>query len=222
MELQASRGVQELIERLKIEGIKSGELQAQQIVEKAQQRSRQIVADAKKEAAAIALAARLDADRTKASAEDAIRIAARDALLALKGQMTQLFRTELANQISSEFNREEFLRQLLLEVCRKKIPDLETDQQITIMLPTLLANIEEIKSAPETAEGRALAQFIVAVSRDRLGQGVNFAQSPDKEGIKVRLEGQEIVVDLSDKAVGDLLMQHLLPRFRALLEGYVQ
>ncbi len=222
MELQASKGVQELIERLKIEGIKSGEIQAQQIADKAQQRAKQIIADAKKEAESIENAARLNAERTKTSAEDAIRIAARDALLALKGQMTQLFRHELANQVSTEFNREEFLRQLLLEVCRKKIPELEADQNITVLLPSQLVSLEEIKSSSETSEGKALTQFVMAVYRDRLGQGVEFAQSPDKEGIKVRLDGQEILVDLSDKAVGDLLMQYLLPRFRALLEGYVQ
>jgi len=222
MELQASKGVQELIERLKIEGIKSGEIQAQQIADKAQQRAKQIIADAKKEAESIENAARLNAERTKTSAEDAIRIAARDALLALKGQMTQLFRHELANQVSTEFNREEFLRQLLLEVCRKKIPELEADQNITVLLPSQLVSLEEIKSSSETSESKALTQFVMAVYRDRLGQGVEFAQSPDKEGIKVRLDGQEILVDLSDKAVGDLLMQYLLPRFRALLEGYVQ
>jgi len=222
MELQASKGVQELIERLKIEGIKSGEIQAQQIADKAQQRAKQIIADAKKEAESIENAALLTAERTKTSAEDAIRIAARDALLALKGQMTQLFRHELANQVSTEFNREEFLRQLLLEVCRKKIPELEADQNITVLLPSQLVSLEEIKSSSETSESKALTQFVMAVYRDRLGQGVEFAQSPDKEGIKVRLDGQEILVDLSDKAVGDLLMQYLLPRFRALLEGYVQ
>jgi len=222
MELQASKGVQELIERLKIEGIKSGELQARQIADKAQQRAKQIIADAKKEAESIKNAALLNAERTKTSAEDAIRIAARDALLALKGQMTQLFRHELANQVSTEFNREEFLRQLLLEVCRKKIPELEADQNITVLLPSQLVSLEEIKSSSETSESKALTQFVMAVYRDRLGQGVEFAQSPDKEGIKVRLDGQEILVDLSDKAVGDLLMSYLLPRFRALLEGYVQ
>lgn len=222
MELQASKGVQELIERLKIEGIKSGELQARQIADKAQQRAKQIIADAKKEAESIENAALLNAERTKTSAEDAIRIAARDALLALKGQMTQLFRHELANQVSTEFNREEFLRQLLLEVCRKKIPELEADQNITVLLPSQLVSLEEIKSSSETSESKALTQFVMAVYRDRLGQGVEFAQSPDKEGIKVRLDGQEILVDLSDKAVGDLLMSYLLPRFRALLEGYVQ
>ena len=222
MELQASKGVQELIERLKIEGIKSGELQARQFADKAQQRAKQIIADAKKEAESIKNAALLNAERTKTSAEDAIRIAARDALLALKGQMTQLFRHELANQVSTEFNREEFLRQLLLEVCRKKIPELEADQNITVLLPSQLVSLEEIKSSSETSESKALTQFVMAVYRDRLGQGVEFAQSPDKEGIKVRLDGQEILVDLSDKAVGDLLMSYLLPRFRALLEGYVQ
>ncbi len=222
MELKASNGVQDLIDRIKTEGIKSGESQAQKITESAQQRARQIIADAKKEAEAISKQARTEADRTKASAEDAIRIAARDALLVLKSQMTQIFRNELAKQVSTEFSREEFLRQLLLEVCRQKIPELGEDQKITVFLPPHLVSMEAIKSSPETVEGKSLSQFVLAVCRDRLNQGVEFAQGSDKEGIKVRLDGQEIIVDLSDRAVGDLLTQYLLPRFRAVLEGYVQ
>jgi V/A-type H+-transporting ATPase subunit E len=128
MELQASKGVQELIERLKSEGIKSGEDQAQQIIDQAHQKARQIVADAKQEAESIRKDAREDAKRTQSAAEEAIRIAARDALLSLKSKMAQISVRGLYERVAEEFNNRDFLRQLLLEVCRRKVPELSPEQ----------------------------------------------------------------------------------------------
>jgi len=37
----------------------------------------------------------------------------------------------------------------------------------------------------------------------------------------VLLRGGEVTVDLSEQALSDLLLAHLQPRFRAILEGLV-
>jgi V/A-type H+/Na+-transporting ATPase subunit E len=222
MELNVSHGVQELIDRLKTEGIQSGEQQAQKITELAQQKARTIVAEAKREAEMIRQNAVAEANRHKTSGEEAVRIAARDALLALKSKMTQLFRDELAAQVSTEFRREEFLCQLILEVCRKKIPDLAPDQTMTVILPSELIDLASLGNLETPLAHDSLSQLVLAIYGDRLRQGIEFSNGNNDNGIKVRLEGQEILVDLSDRAVSDLLTQHLLPRFRALLEGYGQ
>ena len=41
-------------------------------------------------------------------------------------------------------------------------------------------------------------------------------------GIKVRIVGEDIEMDLTEEAISELLMKHLQPRFRALLEGLLQ
>ena len=67
-----------------------------------------------------------------------------------------------------------------------------------------------------------LGRFANLVASDMLRQGVTLSSSPNvKAGIKVRLTDKGIDLDLSDNAIADLLMQHLQPRFRALLEGIV-
>jgi V/A-type H+-transporting ATPase subunit E len=38
----------------------------------------------------------------------------------------------------------------------------------------------------------------------------------------VRLVDRDVVLDLSDRAVADVILEHLQPRFRALLEGVVK
>jgi V/A-type H+-transporting ATPase subunit E len=222
MELQASKGVQELIDRLKSEGIKSGETQAQKIIDQAHQKSRQIIADAKQEAEAIRKDAREDAKRTQAAAEEAIRIAARDALLSLKSKMAQMFSQGLYEKVAHEFNHRDFLRQLLLEVCRRKVPELSPEQEITVLLPEKMLSVEDLKSNPSNFEDDPMAQFILSVAHDLLEKGVNFETTPGYESIKVRLEGQQVVLDLSDNSAAGMLLQYLLPRFRAIVEGYIQ
>jgi V/A-type H+-transporting ATPase subunit E len=40
--------------------------------------------------------------------------------------------------------------------------------------------------------------------------------------LRLRLVENEVVLDLSDRAIANVLLQHLQPRFRALLEGMVR
>ena len=58
-----------------------------------------------------------------------------------------------------------------------------------------------------------------------LTEGMSFKINPNDEksaGIKVYLENEDIVLDLSEEAVSSLLVKHMQPRFRALLEGLLQ
>jgi V/A-type H+-transporting ATPase subunit E len=54
-----------------------------------------------------------------------------------------------------------------------------------------------------------------------LKDGVTIAAEPNRKrtGMRVQIAGEDVEIDLSDAAVSDLLAQHLLPRFRDLLEG---
>ena len=54
-------------------------------------------------------------------------------------------------------------------------------------------------------------------------EGVTFkALSPDAEGIRVRVKGKDLDVDLTAEAVADILLEHMQPRFRALMQGIIQ
>jgi V/A-type H+-transporting ATPase subunit E len=56
-----------------------------------------------------------------------------------------------------------------------------------------------------------------------LRQGVSFGVAKDNQGgLKVRLVDRDVVLDLSDRAVADAILEHLQTRFRALLEGVVK
>jgi V/A-type H+/Na+-transporting ATPase subunit E len=55
-----------------------------------------------------------------------------------------------------------------------------------------------------------------------LRAGVTFDRSSDDAGgIRIVLKDNGLLVDLTDAAVADVILRHLQPRFRALLEGVV-
>jgi V/A-type H+-transporting ATPase subunit E len=55
-----------------------------------------------------------------------------------------------------------------------------------------------------------------------LREGVTFGVANDGEsGIRVCLVDQDARIDLTESAISELLLRHLLPRFRALLRGKV-
>ena len=56
-----------------------------------------------------------------------------------------------------------------------------------------------------------------------LREGVTFAASDDvKAGVRIYMSEGGITIDLTDEAVAALLLHHLQPRFRAVLEGIVK
>jgi V/A-type H+-transporting ATPase subunit E len=93
---------------------------------------------------------------------------------------------------------------------------------VTILLPENLLSVEDLKSNPSNIEDDPMAQFIISVVHDFMERGVDFDTSPNYESIKVRLEGQQVLVDLSESSAAGMLLQYLLPRFRAIVEGYIQ
>ncbi|MBD2105219.1 hypothetical protein [Leptolyngbya sp. FACHB-261] len=160
---------------------------------------------------------------TKAAGQEALRIAARDTLLTLKNEAAQVFRNELRKQVSAQSQQEAFLRDLLLQVCKRQIPELEPGQEMRVLLPERLVNLEDLRRVNDTPEEELLAQFLpvcLAVLYARVWPSAE-PMSSSKE-FKVALVDQQLMIDLTDHAIAALLSQYLLPRFRAVLEGYLQ
>jgi V/A-type H+-transporting ATPase subunit E len=56
-----------------------------------------------------------------------------------------------------------------------------------------------------------------------LREGVSFGVAKDNQGgLKLKLVDQEVILDMSDEALAETILEHLQPRFRALLEGMVK
>jgi V/A-type H+-transporting ATPase subunit E len=219
-------GVQELIDRLRDEGVQEGKQRADEIVQKARAEARGIVAEAERQAEEISRRAQADAERLQSAGKDALRIAARDTILTLKSDLAALFSNQVRELVSTAMVDEAFLQKLIHEVAGRVMQD-ERDAEsggptAEIILPRDIVGVDDLRRKPEEVREGTLSHFVLQVANDLLRKGVAFrADGSQKAGIRVVLMDEDLQIDLSDDAVTALLLRHLLPRFRAILEGIV-
>ena len=220
-ESKVAFGVEALIERLRNEGVGSGRAEAEKIVKDARADAQTMLSKAKEEADQIVSRARTEAANLEKAGRQALEVAARDTVLDLKNRLSQRVAREVKRLVADEVQRQEILEKLILEVGGQAREKTIGAGAMEILLPEKLVSLDDIAKDPAHHQS-PLGLFASSVARKMLRQGVTLASSPNvKAGIKVRLTDQGIDLDLSDKAIADLLLQHLQPRFQALLEGIV-
>lgn len=220
-----SAGVDALIRRLRDDGVAKGRTEAAQIEQEARQQAARIRSEAEAEAERLINDARQEAAALKTAGEDALRLAMRDTVLRMTAVLTGAISEKVRRLITTELEREEFLQRLILEVARRGRDEagIEPGDQVEIVLPHELIGIEELRRNPLELREGSLSHFVLAVASEVLEEGVNFQVSDDEaHGIRIRLRNKQIEIDLSDEKVAELILAHLQPRFRAILEGTVK
>ncbi|MEM9904825.1 MAG: hypothetical protein AAF921_07360 [Cyanobacteria bacterium P01_D01_bin.44] len=221
--VEVAAGVDTLIARLRDEGVNSGREQADQIVKAAQARATEIIEQAQAQADQITHKARETSDNLEQAAHKALGVAFRDTILALKLQLSQQFAREVQRLVTDQTQKPELLEKLILEVVGQVKSTVAQAQEVEVLLPTQVAGLEELSRNPEELEQGILTHFVKLVSQDSLREGVNFGIAKDNQGgLRLRLVDQEVVLELSDRAIAEAILAHLQPRFRALLEGMVK
>ncbi|CCE23342.1 MULTISPECIES: V-type ATP synthase subunit A [Methylotuvimicrobium] len=221
----ASSGVEKLIERLREEAINAGQAKAEDIVLNAQKRAAWIVEEAEQEAQLLLEKARAEAEALKSSGVDALRLAGRDALLKLRDTLLGSFSQEVMRVVGKQMAKSEFIEQLILALAgrvREKT-GLDQNSKIIFQLPEDIVGVEDLRRNPEELKQGALSHLTAAIASDLLRDGVSFEVSDQiKSGIVIKLEENNMVIDFTDEAVATLFLEHLQPRFRALLQGIVK
>lgn len=221
----ASSGVEQLIERLREQAIDAGQAKAESIVTDAQRRATWLIGEAEQEAKNILKKAQAEADSIQTSGIDALNLAARDALLRLRDTLLGSFSQEVQRVVGEKMADQQFMEQLILALAgqvRDKT-GLDQQQQLTFLLPETIIGVEELRKNPEELQQGELSHVSAAIAGDLLRKGVHFEVSDEvKSGLVIRLEDNAMLIDFTDDAVTALLLRHLQPRFRALLQGIVK
>jgi V/A-type H+-transporting ATPase subunit E len=221
----ASSGVEALIERLRDEGVAAGQRSADELIAAAEQRAGRIVADAESRAAQMLDEARRKIEAERQGGEDALRIAMRDTVLRMKAELTDRFSDEVERLIATELHQEAFLEKLILEVAAKAREESGVDRgrSVEVVLPSNLVGLDELRRNPLELRQGSLSHFVLSIAGNVLADGVTFTVGDDDaNGIRLYLRDQDVHIDLTDDKVAGLLLQHLQPRFRAILEGTVK
>lgn len=221
----ASSGVEALIERLRDEGVAGGRAEAEKIEADARRRAAGIVQEAEERAAQLLEKARRESDTLRKGGEEALRIALRDTMLHLKGQLMERFNAEVRRLIAVAMDQEDFLQRLILEVAgrAREQAGVDAGQPVQVVLPRALVGLEELRRKPLELREGSLSHFVLSVAGNVLSDGVTFGVADDDaKGVRLYLADKDVHIDVTDDAVASLLLQHLQPRFRAILEGTVK
>ncbi|NOQ15166.1 MAG: hypothetical protein GQ583_11910 [Methyloprofundus sp.] len=220
-----SSGVENLIQRLRDQGVEAGQERAEKIVLDAQKRAEWIIEEAELEAKLLLDKARKQSDALRASGEDALKLASRDALLKLRDTLLGSFSSEVQRVVGQKMDQEIFLERLILQLAGKVREELDLDikENISLFLPNNPVGVDELKNNPEELKAGTLTHFTAAIAADMLRKGVSIKVSDDVSGgLSVRLKDDDMVVDFTDETLSALLLEHLQPRFRTLLQGIVR
>ena len=220
-----SHGVDALIAKLRDEGVSAGRDEAAKIVAEAKTKAKQILNKANEEAKEHIEGSRKEVQAFQSAGEAAVNTAMRDAILEMKSQLMQRFSSDVKRLVSQRLHDEEFLKQMILEVAGRARTRIEAAgaDELEVILPEKVVGLEELRDKPEELQKGKLTHFALGLSSESLREGVTFSASDEVgSGVRVRMVKDDITLELSDEAIAALLLQHLQPRFRAVLEGIVK
>ena len=109
--------IQELTEKLYLEGVEKGEKEAQRLIDDAQNRRKALVEEAQEEAKEIVNKATKQAEDLKKNTESELKLYAAQAIEALKSEVTNLLNnTVTSNAVKSAFNEPNFMQKVILKL----------------------------------------------------------------------------------------------------------
>ena len=220
-ETENATGVQDLINRLRDDGVRAGQDKADQVLRDARKQAAEIVSQAKAEAEEMLEKARNEIETEKSSAIESLKIAIRDTELKMESELKATFAAHVKRLVSVEMRDLEFLKQIILAIAGLAAGDKACGEQpVNILLPENLFRSDK-RETRLTQEGRDnFRRLVLGITGDMLREGVDLKPSESiGGGIRIQLVGEDLEIDLSDKAISELLLQTMLRRYRSLVAG---
>jgi V/A-type H+-transporting ATPase subunit E len=131
----------------------------------------------------------------------------------LKNLVSTAFETFVRRLVTTATQDRELMKNLILVLAGHSADEFIKDKQIQILMSDAI-----LTGQPDPKLRELSKQTILSLSSDMLREGVELIPSSSVEGgAKVRLVGEQLEIDLTDKAIAKMLAGLLLPRFHALL-----
>ena len=154
--------IQELTEKLYLEGVEKGEKEAERLIEEAQSRRKTIIDEAQEGAKEIILHAQKKADDLQRNTEAELKLYAAQAVEALKSEVVNLLNDKLVNvAVRNAFAKPGFMQELIL----KLVSEWHKNEQLTIT----------------TEDAEALNEYFKVHAHDLLEKGVTIEQVNGKK-----------------------------------------
>lgn len=193
----------ELIEKIKNDGVKTAEENAERILSEAKEKAVAIIRSAEDEALRTSDVAKADAERTERSGTEALQQAGRDLLLTVRNRIEQVFNRVIKNEVSGSLDQNLMAKAILATVKNlstvsgdglvAQIPEKEYD--------SIEAGLRDVL-ATELANGVEIVPF----------KGLNA-------GFRISMKDGSAFYDFSDEELTRMLSQYLNPKLEKALRA---
>lgn len=215
--LQTS-GVQELIDRLRHEGVASGQSEADRLLGDARVKSMEMLDQAKREAESVLERARKEAAAIIENGNQALRLASRDVVLRVREACYEEFKTRLNRLVKHRLSDPALLEKMILEIAGQAREEI-AGKTVKILLPNTAITEEELAAEVKNVQPGSLAAFVLGLTADVLRDGLSFEVSDDPSpGVHLQIVQDDVQLELTDETITTVLLQYLVPRYRAIMK----
>lgn len=199
MEIQ----LQELIDKIKKDGVEAAESEADSILEAAKMEAEKIVADAKAEAEKMLANAKHENERMVKSGEDAIRQAGRNLLISFRESVAKELNAVIGDGVADVYSSAS-LAELIVKAVEASAKNAEAED-ISVVL-----NSEDLK---------LLEEGLLSALKAKMLNGVTLKANDNFDGgFRIAVNGGKAYYDYSAESVIEMLSNYLSPRVTSLLK----
>jgi len=199
--------LQELTKRIYNEGLEKGKIEAGELVSKAKKEAEEILKQAQKDAEKLRLDAKKAADELSKNVHSELSISAKQAISAIKQQITDVLVTKAVDQaVEKAFDDKDFVKNIIGKI-------LSTWGEIE------KSNQDVILSLPEKDRKLLEDYFLSKVGKDiKTGFVLNFEEGI-QSGFTVGPKDGSYKISFTDQDFEHFFKQYLRPRTTKLLYG---
>lgn len=195
----------ELIAKIKSEGVQAADEQASKIIAEAEQRAEQIIDEARLKARSMVEEAKAERAKTEAAGTEALKQAGRDLLLSIQEKITQIFSTVIEKRVSAALDE-------------KTVKD---------AVVTVIGGWKDEEARPDVLLGEELAGRLESQLRgalaDEFAAGVEIKPvSGVAAGFRVATKDGSAYYDFTATTIAESLAAYLGPRLQAAIQDAVE
>lgn len=197
-----SQQVQELIEKIKTEGLQAADQKAQEIETEARKNAQKIIDGAKQEAQQLIAQAKQEAQKMQVSAQTSLKQSSRDMLISLRKEVGQILQRIVAVKVGDVLTTQH-LASMITEVAKKAVEGNPAGLEVSV----------SAKDLKELQDG-FLAQLQKEVKKPILLKASNDIG----KGFVISFDQGKSNFDFTDAGLADYLGAHLNEQVAALLK----
>ena len=194
--------LESLIARIKKDGIEEAKKTSAEIIEKAKGEAEAIIKQAQAQAQNAKAKAEASALKSESNAKASLKQAARDLILALKGELTTLFERILKDNAGWALSPD-FMKELIAKIVDKWSAKEGAIKEVLV----------------NKADKEKLEKLLLESLKKEAKETIEIKTSKDiDKGFRIGIKGENFYYDFTDQSILEALKQFLNPALRTILD----